>query len=124
MDVWSQYNVKLRKSMFGFGHFMGALNRLAEYRAANGMNKNTLYEIMVELTKIPPANQVVSVTFEYAEIFSTSGGSNGSQTFTLETVKGRSTESEISHSAMVRVDAAVCYSSDFSPISGSLEVAA
>lgn len=73
---------------------------------------------------IVDADTVVSVTFEYSEVFGATGGSLGSYYQLYQSIVGRSSEQSISQSAMLSVEAAVSYSSEFSPVSGSIEASA
>lgn len=117
--IQGQYRDDMGTYKFAFGSFLAGLNKLADAKST------TYYEIVSDIVGgIPDADTVVSVTFEYAEIFGTTGGSAGTQTFEVVVTTGRSSQNEISESSMVSVTAAMSYSSDFSPLSGSIEVSA
>lgn len=97
------------------------LSLIPEQAALEGRDWDTYEKLIAKLLGWDPKS-ISSVTYEYAEIFGTNGGSVGSQVMKVKTVTGRSSEKEISHHAMAAVSAGIEFSSVLSPVSAHAEV--
>jgi len=67
---------------------------------------------------------IASLTYEYTEKFGYSGGSSGTQAFTVETIVGSTSEEAISEATSLAISSTIEFSSDLSPIEASLEISA
>lgn len=94
---------------------------IAEQAAIEKRDWDTYEKVLVKVIGWDQKG-ISSVTYEYAEIFGTNGGSVGSQEMKVKTVTGRSSKKEISQHAMAAVSAGIKFSSALSPVSAHVEV--